>query len=191
MNNKRAFFLSIPILSLYLIGVVPQINAQAQEKPLILKRKTNPGTVLKDSGTSIRIPIVTGKPGLFVPELALLGAEDKTINGKPFTWVTFTIVNWNKFSPDLFKPAPNLPPCGKNSKAARTWLSIYNADNNNYIYGYCALESPTGLKDFGYAIPESQTPPRRVYVVLSDRQTNTTYKSNCIDAWGGVGCGKP
>ncbi len=191
MNSKRIFFLRILILSLFLIGVGSQINTQAQEKPLILKRKTNPGAVLKDSGTSLKIPIVTGKPGLFVPELALLGAEDKTTNGKPFTWVTFTIVNWNKFSPELFKPAPNLPPCGKNSNAARTWLSIYNADNNNYIYGYCALQSPTGLKDFGYAIPESQTPPRRVYIVLSDRQTNTTYQSNCIDAWGGVGCGKP
>jgi hypothetical protein len=191
MNSKRTLFLSILILSLLLIGVVPQINTQAQEKPLILKRKTNSGTVLKDSGTSIKIPIITGKPGLFVPELALLGAEDKTINGKPYAWVTFTIVNWSKFSPDLFKPAPNLPPCGKNSNAARAWLSIYNADNNNYIYGYCALGSPSGLKDFGYAVPESQTPPRRVYAVVSDRLTNTTYRSNCIDAWSGIGCGKP
>ena len=174
-----------------MIGVVPQSNTQAQEKPIIIKRQTNPGAVLKDSGSTFKIPIVKGKPGALVPELALLGAEDKTINGKPYAWITFTIANWNQFPADLFKPAPGLPPCGKNSNAARTWLSIYNADTNSFIYGYCALDTPAGLKDFGYAIPKPQSPPKHVYVVLTDRQTNTTYKSNCLDAWGGLPCGKP
>jgi hypothetical protein len=191
VNSKKIFYLLILILNLLMIGEVKPFNAQAQERPNILRRKSNPGAALKDPGTAMRIPIVTGKPGLFAPQLALLGAEDKTINGKPFTWISFTIGNWNKFSADLFKPAPSLPPCGKNSNSARTWLAIYNADSNNYIYGYCALEAPDGLKDFGYAIAQSQAPPMHVYVVLTDRQTNTTYKSNCINAWNGLGCGKP
>lgn len=179
------------IAGLLLPWALPQLPAQAQDRGLTLKRRSNPGVVLKDSGSATRLPIVTGKPGLFAPELALLGAEDRTINGKPFTWVSFTIVNWNKFSAALFKPAPGLPPCGKNSNSARTWLTIFNADNNNYIYGYCALDAPADLKDFGFALPQAQLTPRHVYVVLTDRQTNTTYKSNCIDAWNGLGCGKP
>jgi hypothetical protein len=68
------------------------------------------------------------------------------VNGKPYSRISFTIVNWNQFSADLFKPAPNLPPCGKNNNSARTWLAIYNSDTNAYIYGYCALDSPAGRR---------------------------------------------
>ena len=190
MNNQRALFFSLMILGLLLSTALPGLNTRAQEKPTILKRKTAPAP-LQDAGTNLRLSVAAGKPGAFTPELALLGAVDKTINGKPFIWTTFAILNWNKFSPELFKPAPALPPCGKNSNSARTWLSIYNADNNSFIYGYCSLKSPADLKDFGFATADSQLPPKLVYVVLTDRQTNTTYKSNCINAWSGLQCGKP
>ncbi len=123
------------------------------------------------------------------PQLAFLGAEAETINNKPFFRISLTILNWDKFPPELFKPAPNLPPCGKNKNSARTWLNIYNAENRKYIFGYCALASPEGLKKFSYAIPKSENPPKQVYIVLMDRQTNTKYKSNCIDAWSGGQCG--
>ena len=182
---------SILILSFFIAGALPQLATQAKDDPMKLKPRTNTRVVLADKGTSSKIAMAKGKPGAITPQLALLGAEAIDINGKPHHWVSFTIKNWNQFRSTLFQPTPGLPPCGENTKSARAWLAIYNSDTNAYIYGYCAMSSSADLKDFGYAIPKSQSPPKQVYVVLTDRETNTVYQSNCINAWSGSACAKP
>jgi len=191
MDIKRVLFLSILNMSFLATGAIPQAGARASDDPMKLKRRANTGIVLKDRGTDFKIAPTKGKPGPFTPQLALHGAESIKIGGKPYSWISFFIVNWSQFPAGLFKPAPGLPPCGKNNNSSRTWLAIYNSDTNAYVYGYCAMDSPAALKDFGFAVPEGQFPPKQVYVVLTDRQTNTVYQSNCINAWSGVGCAKP
>ncbi len=88
------------------------------------------------------------------------------------------IENWAEFPAELFEPAPDLPPCGLNTEASRTWVKIRNADNDNYIYGFCALSSPQDLTLIWFAIEQGSNPPAGVYVVLEDRRTNEKYISN-------------
>ena len=118
-----------------------------------------------------------------IPQLILNGAEEYDANGK--TWVRYklAIPNWTAFPAELFEPAPDLPPCGLNKNASRTWVNIQDAKNDSYIYGFCALTSPERLNAISFAVEKGINPPEAVYVLLKDRQKNTTYRSNTIGIW--------
>jgi hypothetical protein len=87
------------------------------------------------------------------------------------------VVNWNAYDDDMFRQAAELPPCGANPNASRTWVDIYNAATNAYIYGFCALGAKADLKTIWFLPP---APRGRVYILLKDRACNKTYKSNTI-----------
>ena len=94
--------------------------------------------------------------------------------------VSIPVVNWNAYENEMFREAPELPPCGENTKSARTWVDIYNADTNARIYGFCSLGSNEGLKDIWF---KSEAKGGRVYIVLLDRACRKRYRSNTL-AWG-------
>lgn len=93
------------------------------------------------------------------------------------------VVNWSSYSNEMFRPAPDLPPCGLNTSSSRTWVDIYDADTNKRIYGFCALGSSDGLQKIWFM---PKTKKGRVYIVLKDRACKKHYKSNTI-AWPGRG----
>ena len=72
----------------------------------------------------------------------------------------------------------DLPPCGSNTNASRTWVDIFDAQDNGRIYGFCALSSPDGLKSLWFSVEQGVSPPDAVYIVLTDRRENNTYNSN-------------
>jgi hypothetical protein len=80
----------------------------------------------------------------------------------------------------MFAAAPNLPPCGKITKASRTWVDFYDQGGKR-LYGFCALSSPADLSSIWFSVEEGVLPPSYVYIELNDRQTNTKYKSNLAD----------
>jgi hypothetical protein len=110
------------------------------------------------------------------PVLAFNGQENK--NG--YTYYNLTVKNWQAFQPEIFQSAPDLPPCGLNQNASRTWVDIYDAQSNQRLYGFCAFSTPENLTKLWFAVQQGQTPPQSVYIVLNDRKTNTKYKSNAI-----------
>src|SRR5690349_11279930 len=65
--------------------------------------------------------------------------------------VDLTVTNWQAYPSAMFAPAPNLPPCGINASASRTWVNIYNALTNQYIYGFCAFNAPVDLTRLWFA----------------------------------------
>ena len=93
------------------------------------------------------------------------------------THVNLTVLNWNAYAPIYFTPLPQLPPCGLNANASRTWVTIFNAANNQQLYGFCAFGAPVDLQKIWFAAP---TKPRVVYVVLWDRRANKKVKSNIV-----------
>jgi phage replication-related protein YjqB (UPF0714/DUF867 family) len=119
-----------------------------------------------------------GEPPL--PLVSLGNTETYTANGKTFTKYNLNVENRSEYDSQLFAPAPTLPPCGSNTNSARTWVNIYNADNDQRIYGFCALSSPQHLNSIWFAVEQGQTPPASIYVSLVDRQVNTTYRSNRV-----------
>jgi len=93
--------------------------------------------------------------------------------------VYISVQNAASYSNDLFKPAPELPPCGQNANSSRTWVDIYNAANNARMYGVCAPGTNSLLTKLWFMPP---TPHGKAYIVINDRGCKKLYKSNMI-AW--------
>lgn len=119
-------------------------------------------------------------PVLPNPVLFLTGTEEYQANGKTFVRYKYDVFNKDQYPADLFAAAPNLPPCGKNTKASRTWVDFFDSRGKR-LYGFCALSKPADLGTIWFALEEGVLPPSYVYIEMNDRQTNTTYKSNLAD----------
>jgi hypothetical protein len=122
----------------------------------------------------------TSAPALPNPVLYLTSAEPHQAGGKQFIRYTYDVLNKDAYPADFFAASPNLPPCGKNTKAARTWVDFYDQSGKR-LNGFCALSKPADLNGIWFAIEEGTIPPSYVYIELNDRQTNTKYKSNLAD----------
>ncbi|MEA2237992.1 MAG: hypothetical protein QOC81_2716 [Thermoanaerobaculia bacterium] len=90
----------------------------------------------------------------------------------------FTVTNHATFNNVFFTPSPNLPPCGLNVNASRTWLNIFNANGGAYIYGYCALTASSELTSLTFAVPKASPQPKGFFITLEDRLCHVTKKSN-------------
>jgi len=126
------------------------------------------------------IPGMASAPVLQNPVLYLLGQESVEISGKQFTRYYFDVLNKDQYPNELFAASPDLPPCGNNTKAARTWVDIYE-QNGKRLNGFCALSKSADLGKLWFALEAGQVPPSWVYIELTDRKTGTKYKSNLAD----------
>ena len=118
-------------------------------------------------------------PDLPNPQLAVVGTESYTASGGQYTRYLLAVVNRAAYPADLFQVASDLPPCGSNSNSARTWVDIYD-QNDNRIYGFCSLGSPADLGNLWFAVAQGTTPPQQVYIIIEDRRCHITYKSNLV-----------
>jgi hypothetical protein len=119
-------------------------------------------------------------PVLPNPILYFLGQEYVEINGKQITRYNFDVLNKDLYPNDLFVASPDLPPCGANTKAARTWVDIYDQSGKR-LNGFCALGKSSDLGKIWFGLETSIVPPSWIYIELNDRKTNTKYKSNLSD----------
>jgi hypothetical protein len=87
------------------------------------------------------------------------------------------VVNWNAYDNEMFRKAPELPPCGKNNNSSRTWVDIYDAKTHKRIYGFCAFDSNDDLKKIWF-MPKARS--GRVYIILIDRACKRRYRSNIV-----------
>lgn len=100
--------------------------------------------------------------------------------GKQWTRYNLMVVNFDAYPNELFAASPKLPPCGQNTNAARTWVEITDSRGKR-LYGFCALATNNDLTKLWFALETDIVPPSYVVVVLNDRLTNKTYKSNLVD----------
>ena len=119
-------------------------------------------------------------PVLPNPVLYFVGAETIEIGGKQITRYHFDVLNKEQYPDELFAPSPELPPCGTNTKAARTWVDLYD-QNGKRLNGFCALGKSADLNGIWFGLESSIIPPSYIYIELNDRKTNTKYKSNLAD----------
>ncbi len=89
------------------------------------------------------------------------------------------VTNWSRFPDELFVAAPDLPPCGLNAKASRSWVEMYRP-NGERLYGYCALTG--GAHDLSsgmyYMVPAGSSGD--VYLEIWDRRCNLRYRSAAV-----------
>ena len=120
------------------------------------------------------------RPPLPNPVLYFIVQEPYTANGKQWMRYKYAIENFAVYPNELFAAAPDLPPCGSNTKSSRTWVDFYDQGGKR-LYGFCALGKNTDLNELWFALEEGVVPPSWVYVEFNDRKTNTKYKSNLAD----------
>jgi hypothetical protein len=111
------------------------------------------------------------------PILSLTSLERYSAGGK--TWIRhrYDVLNKDLYPAAMFAAAPELPPCGANAKASRSWVDFYEASGKR-VYGFCAFGNPPDLSSIWFATEEGTVSPKSVYIEITDRQTNTKYKSN-------------
>ena len=114
------------------------------------------------------------------PVLVFTGSEFVRVNGVEQIRYTFNVFNKEDLPAEMFAAAPNLPPCGSNKNASRTFLDIYDQSGKR-LNGFCALGKPSDLDGIWFSLPATETPPSWIYIELNDRQTNTKYKSNLAE----------
>lgn len=114
------------------------------------------------------------------PVLYLTSLEAYTTGGKNYVRYKYGVMNSTEYPAEMFAAAPSLPPCGQNKNSSRTWVEIYDQQGKR-LYGFCALAKPDDLNSLWFALEETVVPPSYVYVELSDRATNTKYKSNLAE----------
>ena len=114
------------------------------------------------------------------PVLSMTGIELYEAGGKQFKRYQFAVENFAAYPDEMFAAAPDLPPCGDNKKSSRTWVDIYQQDGKR-LYGFCALGKSQNLNSLWFSLEPDALPPSWVYIELTDRKTNTKYKSNLAE----------
>ena len=114
------------------------------------------------------------------PVLYLQTFEVFQSGGKEFIRYRFGVDNFAAYPDTMFTASPQLPPCGQNTKASRTWVDVYAQDGKR-LYGFCAFGKASDLNSVWFALESSVIPPSWVYIELTDRSTNTKYKSNLAE----------
>lgn len=114
------------------------------------------------------------------PVLQLTSTERYEAGGKQWVRYRFSVYNRDQYPAAMFAASPALPPCGNNTNASRSWVDFF-AQNGKRLYGFCALGSPGDLDKIWFAVEEGQLPPSWVYIEITDRQTNTKYRSNLVE----------
>jgi hypothetical protein len=152
-------------------GGAGNLVAGAASFLLELRQTTGQTSVLLDSKS---VPVtISNLPN---PVLAL-----KNFDPEPgSTTYNLTVTNRAVYPNTLFNASPNLPPCGANTSASRTWVDIYNGATNEFIFGFCSLGSSADLDGIWFAVPTGNSPPPSVYIRMTDRLTGNVYQSNTI-----------
>ncbi len=123
-------------------------------------------------------------PDLPRPEVRLVSVEQYEVNGVSYDQYNLQVDNWPAYPNELFDPASDLAPCGSNTESSRTWVEIIDEDNN-HVYGFCALRSSAELQHIHFGALHGQEPERDVRVLLVDRRCNEYYESNHLYLGGG------
>lgn len=119
-------------------------------------------------------------PVLPNPVLYFMGSEPLESKGNQFIRYNFDVLNKDQYPNELWAASPNLPPCGTNTKSARTWVDLYD-QNGKRLNTFCALGKAADLKGIWFSLDANAVPPSWIYIEMNDRATGTKYKSNLAE----------
>ena len=114
------------------------------------------------------------------PILYFTGQESFQYDGKPRIRYRYDVFNKDEYPNELFAASEDLPACGKNKQAARTWVTFYDQSGKS-LQQFCALGKSSDLGTMWFTLEEGVVPPSYVYIEMIDRANGTKYKSNLAD----------
>lgn len=113
------------------------------------------------------------------PVIELTGKEAFQSNGQLYIRYKLRVKNANSYTDGLFSSSPELPACGQNNNASRTWVTIHEAGSNDKLNTFCAFNSTGNLEQLWFAVKQGDA-PNCVYVTLNDRKLNRNYTSKKV-----------
>ena|SRR5215475_1025960 len=139
----------------------------------------------------VTLLVTTGLPLLLVaynvasapipnPVIYLMRVEPYEQGGKHYLRYRYDVLNKDRYPAEMFAAAPNLPPCGTNTKSSRTWINVYDQAGKR-LNVFCALTRTSELNGLWFALEETVIPPSFVYVEFTDRKLKKNYKSNLAE----------
>jgi hypothetical protein len=128
----------------------------------------------------VHATFVTAQAPMPIPVLVYEVQEPFSAGGKQWLRYRYFVENNEAYPDSLFAASPNLPPCGLNTKASRTWVDFFDK-NGKRLNGFCALGKNDDLNKIWFALEDGVIPPSYVFIEMTDRQTNTKVKSNLAD----------
>lgn len=152
-------------------------------RPVIDVRPERPGPdlVLRPGRPIVLEPLRPQRPvRLPAPRLSFVRAERHVVRGAEFVRYLLSIDNWADFADEFFAPSPDLPPCGANANAARSWVDILDGVTGARLYGFCALGGPRDLTQLWFAREAGTPAPALVRVRVTDRRRNVAQESNDV-----------
>jgi len=114
------------------------------------------------------------------PILVFTGTEEYEASGKKWVRYKYSVYNSSAYPDELFAASPDLPPCGRNRSASRTWIDFYEQDGKR-LYGFCAIGKSEDLDHLWFALEPGSIPPSWIYIEMTDRKANLKYKSNLAE----------
>lgn len=127
-----------------------------------------------------KTPVRDDLPPMPAPILRFLGVEEYAIGATRFTRFKLAVINRAAFDARYFAPAPNLPPCGANTSASRSWVDIHDGGGGQKLYGFCSLGSNEALGSLWFAVEANRAAPGLAYISINDRRTGRTVVSNRV-----------
>lgn len=103
-------------------AISQEYNGSAPSENLALKSPAISASMPSSSAILVR-PIAPSSycfKCLPSPRLIYNGSENYTVRGVAYTRYKLEVSNRDDYPASLFKPAPDLPPCGLNTNSART-----------------------------------------------------------------------
>lgn len=134
---------------------------------------------------------VTTRP-LPSPKIDLLGIDPNSTgsDGQTYTAISIKVPNWKSYNATLFERSPDLPPCGGNNLAARTWLTFHGSAASQMtkpIYAFCAIGGPDEMQKLTFNVKKEEMPDILI-LVMEDRRGGKKYTSNCLNLKTGRDC---
>jgi len=113
------------------------------------------------------------------PQMVFDGTRDYDNGQYHLTTYWLNVVNRSEFPEEMFEPAPDLPPCGKNVNSSRSWIDVFDASHRR-LYGFCGIKTTSELNKLSFTMQREQNPPEYVYIVITDRKTKRKFSSNLV-----------
>ena len=114
------------------------------------------------------------------PKLVFDGTEEYENGQISHTIYWLSVENRDDFPDETFEIASDLPPCGKNTNASRSWIEVRGSGNQR-LNSFCGIKSPIELNKLSFSLQKGAKPPKFVYLLMVDRRTGKKYSSNLAE----------
>lgn len=114
------------------------------------------------------------------PQLTFTEIEEFQTSSRTFIRYHLPIRNFFTYPDAYFELAPALPACFTGAETIRSWVELYNGDDE-LLQTYCTQTDPVDLLNVSLVYEKGVSPPAEIYARIHDRSCDNAFVSPKID----------